>query len=130
MLAMIFFFFFFEGVGFAKHKWDSWAHEDGKKIVKEKIKEGKWFFPFLSGGINLPKNSRWLPQHRDENHFCSSRDMSQCQRHLENWASVWAGGFCHRGDEFNQNFINQCNSLLQFLTNVRGKSMCFTQENT
>lgn len=74
MLAMIFFFFFFEGVGFTKHKWNSWAHEDGKKTVREKIKEGKCFFPLLSVvGIHSPKNSRWLSQHCDENHFCSSR---------------------------------------------------------
>lgn len=54
----------------------TWGWEENR----EKIKEGQCFFPLLSvTGINLPKKSRWLSQHRDENHFCSS----QCQRHLE-----------------------------------------------
>ena len=55
----------------------------GRKELGRKIKEGKCFFPpFLSVvGKKLTEQRRWLSQYHEENHFRSSRDMCQCQRH-------------------------------------------------
>jgi len=51
-------------------------------------------------GKNLSKNSRCLSQYHDENHFCSSRDVCQGQRHPGMESQCGQEAVLNRGGEF------------------------------